>query len=113
PLPTAPLNPKAEGTYYFINKTFIMALALFALATVPSGRWFGLDGLVQFLRPRYGRGQPQQPAAPRALVDLGPATSRPDLAPTQVLTVSSAETDNGSEVASVSAQAPKDSTNGS
>src|SRR5262249_18508117 len=77
PLPNAPLNPKAEGTYYFINKTFIMVLALFALATVPSGRWLGLDGLIQFLRPRYWRAGQPQPTPPEPSLDLGPATPRP------------------------------------
>ncbi|MGF1580305.1 MAG: DoxX family protein [Gemmataceae bacterium] len=49
PLPDWPANPKAEGTYLYINKNIIEMLALFVLATVPSGRWVGLDGLVPFL----------------------------------------------------------------
>jgi uncharacterized membrane protein YphA (DoxX/SURF4 family) len=113
PLPGAPLNPKAEGTYFFINKTFIMALALLALATTPSGRWLGLDGLVQFLNPRRWRTAQPQPERYDVPRDLGPATPRPDLALPEVLPVHSAPLDNGSDTASVSAQAPKDSTDGS
>jgi uncharacterized membrane protein YphA (DoxX/SURF4 family) len=51
PLPGWPANPKAEGHYLYINKNVIEMFALLALATMRSGRWAGLDGLVQFLRP--------------------------------------------------------------
>lgn len=43
PLPGLPPNPKAEGTYLFVNKTFIEMLALLALAATPNGLWFGVD----------------------------------------------------------------------
>jgi len=52
PFPGWPENPRAEGHYLFINKNIIEMLALLALATTRSGRWVGLDGLVQFLSPR-------------------------------------------------------------
>jgi uncharacterized membrane protein YphA (DoxX/SURF4 family) len=52
PFPGLPENPKAEGHYLFINKNIIEMLALLALAGTRSGRWMGLDGLVQFLNPR-------------------------------------------------------------
>jgi uncharacterized membrane protein YphA (DoxX/SURF4 family) len=52
PLPGWPENPRAEGHYLFINKNIIEMLALLTLATTRSGRWAGLDGLVQFLKPR-------------------------------------------------------------
>jgi uncharacterized membrane protein YphA (DoxX/SURF4 family) len=52
PFPGWPENPRAEGHYLFINKNIIEMLALLALATTRSGRWAGLDGLVQFLSPR-------------------------------------------------------------
>lgn len=52
PWPMLPDNPKAEGHYFFVNKNLIEMLALFALATVPSGRWVGLDGLLYGLRSR-------------------------------------------------------------
>jgi uncharacterized membrane protein YphA (DoxX/SURF4 family) len=55
PLPWLPENPKAEGHYLFINKNIIEMLALLALATTYSGRWLGLDGLLQFFNPRRWR----------------------------------------------------------
>ncbi|MBI3412042.1 MAG: DoxX family protein [Planctomycetes bacterium] len=50
PLPGWPDSPRAEGHYLFINKNIIELLALLALATTRSGRWAGLDGLLQFFR---------------------------------------------------------------
>jgi uncharacterized membrane protein YphA (DoxX/SURF4 family) len=55
PLPGVPENLRAEGHYLYINKNIIEMLALLALATTMSGRWCGLDGLVQFLNPRRWR----------------------------------------------------------
>jgi uncharacterized membrane protein YphA (DoxX/SURF4 family) len=56
PFPWLAQSPMNEGHYLYINKTLIEALALLALATTRSGRWFGLDGLMQFLpRPRWRR----------------------------------------------------------
>jgi len=65
PFPWSPENIRAEGHYVFVNKNLIMALALLALATTRSGRWFGLDGLLQFLNPwSYGaRREPARAAA--------------------------------------------------
>jgi uncharacterized membrane protein YphA (DoxX/SURF4 family) len=54
-LPGLPENLKAEGDYLFVTKNLITAVALLALATTSSGRWCGLDGLVQFLNPWRGR----------------------------------------------------------
>ncbi|HXG09788.1 MAG TPA: hypothetical protein VNK04_08360 [Gemmataceae bacterium] len=62
PLPGIPESLRTEG-YPFINKNIIEMLALLMLATTSSGRWVGLDGLVQFLNPR--RRQRQPPPAPR------------------------------------------------
>jgi uncharacterized membrane protein YphA (DoxX/SURF4 family) len=63
-LPWLPLNPRAEGHYFFINKNIIEMVALLALATTPSGKWLGLDGLIQFLNPfRMRRAQPANPGA--------------------------------------------------
>jgi uncharacterized membrane protein YphA (DoxX/SURF4 family) len=50
-----PDPPRAEGHYVLINKNIIEMLALLTLATTRSGRWAGLDGLVQFLRPSRWR----------------------------------------------------------
>jgi hypothetical protein len=58
PLPGWPESPRAEGHYLFINKNVIEMLALLTLATTRSGRWAGLDGLLQFLRPRRWQNTP-------------------------------------------------------
>jgi uncharacterized membrane protein YphA (DoxX/SURF4 family) len=59
PFPWLPINPRAEGHYLFINKNIIEMLALLALATTPSGRWLGLDGLIQLLGPWRKRLEPK------------------------------------------------------
>jgi uncharacterized membrane protein YphA (DoxX/SURF4 family) len=64
PLLGVPENPKAEGHYLLINKNIIEMLALLALATVPSGRWFGVDGLLQFLNPWNYRRRPESESVP-------------------------------------------------
>lgn len=82
-----PENPKAEGLELFVTKNIIEVLALLALATTSSGKWVGLDGLVQFLNP-FRRKEVSTPPAyaggsPRgslAKPDLGMDTPRPDLA---------------------------------
>lgn len=51
-LPWLPVSPRAEGHYFFVNKNLVEMLALLALATTPSGRWAGLDGLLRIFRPR-------------------------------------------------------------
>jgi uncharacterized membrane protein YphA (DoxX/SURF4 family) len=51
PFPWLPEPTRVEGHYYYVNKNLIEMLALLALATTRSGRWLGLDGLVQFLNP--------------------------------------------------------------
>ena len=94
PLLGMPDNPRAEGHYLFINKNIIEMLALLALATTRSGRWVGLDGLVQFLRPSVWRTEPQPEPRP-VPVDLGANTPRPDLEKAEVLTVVAATADNG------------------
>jgi uncharacterized membrane protein YphA (DoxX/SURF4 family) len=60
PFPWLPETLRTEGHYLFVNKNVIEMLALLTLATTASGRWAGLDGLVQFLSPwrRPGDGQP-------------------------------------------------------
>ncbi len=50
-LPWLPESPRSEGHYLFINKNIIEMIALLALATTQSGKWVGLDGLLQFLNP--------------------------------------------------------------
>jgi uncharacterized membrane protein YphA (DoxX/SURF4 family) len=46
-----PVNPRAEGHYLWVNKNIIEMVALLTLATTQSGKWVGLDGLIQFLNP--------------------------------------------------------------
>jgi uncharacterized membrane protein YphA (DoxX/SURF4 family) len=46
PFPWLPSPPNNEGYYLFVNKNLIEMLALLALATTTSGRWFGLDALI-------------------------------------------------------------------
>jgi uncharacterized membrane protein YphA (DoxX/SURF4 family) len=45
PFPWYPLPPMTEGHPVFINKNVIECLALLALASMPTGRWMGLDAL--------------------------------------------------------------------
>ena len=50
-LPWLPDPPNAEGHYFFVSKNVIEMFALFMLAFIPSGRWFGIDGLIHALNP--------------------------------------------------------------
>ena len=50
-LPGWPESPRLEGHYLVINKTLIEVIALLALTFIPTGRWAGLDGLLQFVLP--------------------------------------------------------------
>jgi uncharacterized membrane protein YphA (DoxX/SURF4 family) len=66
PLLGVPDNPKVEGHYFLINKNIVELVALLALATVPSGRWLGLDGILYYLNPFRSRKAPQPVGAPGA-----------------------------------------------
>jgi uncharacterized membrane protein YphA (DoxX/SURF4 family) len=58
-LPWLPVPPNQEGSYYFVSKNVIEMLALLTLATTPSGRWFGIDGILRpILRSLFGRKAP-------------------------------------------------------
>jgi uncharacterized membrane protein YphA (DoxX/SURF4 family) len=46
PFPWLPQPPLNEGNYLFVNKNVVEMLALLALATTRSGKWFGLDALI-------------------------------------------------------------------
>ncbi len=59
PFPWLPEATRTEGHYLFVNKNVIEMLALFTLATTPSGRWAGLDALLHLLNPFRRRGQPR------------------------------------------------------
>jgi len=51
PLPWLPAPPTSEGNYVFISKNVVELIALLLLACIPTGRWFGLDGLIHALNP--------------------------------------------------------------
>jgi uncharacterized membrane protein YphA (DoxX/SURF4 family) len=80
PLPGWPEPPRTEGHYLFINKNFIEMLALLVLATVRSGRWFGLDSLfAMLLAPRYKSAISRRPVlrrAPEASSGAAPVSAR-------------------------------------
>jgi uncharacterized membrane protein YphA (DoxX/SURF4 family) len=61
PLPGWPESPRLEGHYLYINKNIIEMLALLVLASTRSGRWMGLDGLVQLIVPARQRESPVTP----------------------------------------------------
>lgn len=63
PLPGWPEPPRAEGHYLLINKTLIEAIALMALASIPTGRWAGIDGLLQFIWPGRRKAAAPKPDA--------------------------------------------------
>jgi uncharacterized membrane protein YphA (DoxX/SURF4 family) len=72
PFPWLPEVTRVEGHYLFVNKNLIEALALLALATLPTGRWVGLDGLLQFLNPwRWRAREPETDYRGRELVAAG------------------------------------------
>jgi len=52
PWPGLPENPRAEGHYLYVNKNLIEMIAALALATLPSGRWLGVDALIRGLVTR-------------------------------------------------------------
>lgn len=53
-LPYAPTPPGAPGHYLYVNLYVIEAVALLALAAMPTGRWFGLDALLSCRRAQRG-----------------------------------------------------------
>lgn len=73
PLPGWPESPKLEGHYLIINKTLIEVLALGALTFIPTGRWAGLDGLLQYLLPGCCGGVRVQHAPLATVVAPAPA----------------------------------------
>lgn len=58
PWPGLP-QPPGPSHFVFVNYQLIELLALLTLATTRSGRWWGLDGLVQFLYPWRWRARKQ------------------------------------------------------
>lgn len=68
PLPEWPASPQADDQDLYVNSTLILSLALLTIATTPSGRWLGLDGLLQFVWPARRQEVPKSsPHAPRPI----------------------------------------------
>jgi uncharacterized membrane protein YphA (DoxX/SURF4 family) len=59
-LPWLPAPPNAEGYYMVVSKNVIEMIALFMLACIPSGRWFGLDALISAVNPWRKRNEEEQ-----------------------------------------------------
>jgi len=79
-LPWAPSPPGAVGHYLYVNLYAIEMIALFLLATLPTGQWFGLDSLLHyFVGPRrrvaVAAGHPAAPGRPGPAFDY-PAPRR-------------------------------------
>ncbi|HEX4589505.1 MAG TPA: hypothetical protein VH120_06230, partial [Gemmataceae bacterium] len=51
-LPYTPTPPGAIGFYLFVNLYVIEMIALLALASMPTGRWFGVDALISYFTHR-------------------------------------------------------------
>jgi uncharacterized membrane protein YphA (DoxX/SURF4 family) len=67
PFPWFPAPPNNEGNYLYVNKNLVEMLALLALATTASGRWFGVDALISWtLCALFGRKAPQPALVRRA-----------------------------------------------
>jgi uncharacterized membrane protein YphA (DoxX/SURF4 family) len=49
PWPWLPPGPPSEGNPLFINKNLIEAIGLFVVLMHPTGRWLGLDALIDYL----------------------------------------------------------------
>lgn len=63
PLPGWPESPRLEGHYLLVNKTLIEVIALLALAYIPTGRWAGLDGCLNWCCSKTCDAPPSPPAA--------------------------------------------------
>ena len=48
PWPGVPQPPGPEHSF-IVNKNLIEALALLAIAAMPTGSWFGLDGIFRWI----------------------------------------------------------------
>jgi uncharacterized membrane protein YphA (DoxX/SURF4 family) len=70
-LPYAPTPPGAIGHYLYVNLYVIEMIALLLLATVPTGRWFGLDALLYYLNPFRSRPVQRRPPVPDMLLAAG------------------------------------------
>lgn len=68
------LNATGEGTYLFVNKVLIEAIALAVLAAFPTGQWVGLDAFVwPAIRHRMLTKAMMEQTHGRRQIDGGPA----------------------------------------
>jgi uncharacterized membrane protein YphA (DoxX/SURF4 family) len=86
PLPGFPEPPRAEGHYVYINKNIIEMVALLALATTRSGRWLGLDGLLQFFSVRRWRRTEPEDRSSETPRSAGPPSVRKETQPREAIT---------------------------
>jgi uncharacterized membrane protein YphA (DoxX/SURF4 family) len=64
PWPWLPPPPPSEGSPLFINKNLIEAVALFVVLCHPTGRWLGLDAVVDyFWHKAFGKANAARPGA--------------------------------------------------
>ena len=49
PWPGVPESPGTTEHAYLVNKNLIEAIALLGIAALPTGSWFGLDGVCRWL----------------------------------------------------------------
>ena len=52
PFPWLPNPPGTEGNPVFVNKNAIEALALLVIASMPTGRWLGVDAIIYYILNR-------------------------------------------------------------
>jgi len=50
---------------FIVNKNLIEVIALLAIASLPTGQWFGLDRLLSGLVPRKRTVNPASPSRPQ------------------------------------------------
>ncbi len=53
--PWLPAPPMNEGNYIFVNKNVVECVALFVLASLPTGYWFGVDAMLGWFRASQNR----------------------------------------------------------
>ena len=56
-LPWYPAPLASEGNYLVVNKNVVEMLALCVLATLPTGRWFGVDAVLHAIGSALGGGK--------------------------------------------------------
>ena len=73
PFPGVIDPPGSTEHALFINKNFIEAVALLAIASLPTGQWFGLDRWIWLGWNRLRSGGKSRPLAPESTTSRKPA----------------------------------------